>query len=217
MKICVIIPDRGDRPKFMENCIRMMKNQTIQPDEIIHANWQPKTNKCDITERYRVSYESATQRGIFDFILFIENDDFYCTKYIETMCEKWISEGKPDMLGTSYTIYYNINKRASFVFNHLQRASAMNTLIVPGLPINWSKIKDHDPYTDLFLWMRVPNLKRIIFTPKSIISIGIKHGVGMPGGIGHVDHFEKFINPDPNFDFLKTNMDSESFNFYSTL
>lgn len=217
MKIAVLIPDRGDRPKFLRNCIRMIKNQTMQPQLIQIIDDHPQNDKCDITWRYRTGYDKLRNKG-FDCILFMENDDYYAPNYIQTMVEKWQHHGKPDLLGTDSTIYYHIKLFKHFTMNHPRRSSAMNTLIKADLSFPWCV--DHEPYTDLHLWTELRRrqniLSGVIFKPDQIMSIGIKHGEGLTGGRNHHDHLHRFVNDDTSKEFIKKHMDEESFKFYST-
>ena len=212
LKIGIIIPDRGDRPLFLANCIRMIENQSLQPHKIILANEENNSNECDITTRYRESYEKLND--LVDVVLFIENDDYYAENYIETMIMEWLDRGMPDLLGTNYTIYYHLGLKKYFTMNHNLRASAMNTLLKSNLNINWGP--ENDPYTDIHIWTR-SNLLGVTFKPKEIISIGMKHGIGMCGGRNHTNYLERFINDDFSMDFLRKNTDLESFNFYSKI
>jgi hypothetical protein len=228
MKIAVIIPDRNDRPQFLKNCLRMLEAQTLKPDiielvndDILNFNADgysepPAKPQKDITWRYRTGYDRLRKKGV-DCILLIENDDWYSTKYIETMVNEWVSRGKPNLLGTSYTIYYHIGLNAYLTMNHPSRSSAMSTLIKPDLNFNWCA--DNDPFTDMHLWKVIPN--RIIFTPSHHICIGIKHGVGLCGGKMHNDEkTERYARAgvqDKDKSFLNSIMDSDSFNFYTTV
>jgi len=202
LNVGIIIPDRNDRPKFLENCLRMIHAQTIQPTIIEVVNDTPISDACDITMRYRLGYERLMGKNL-DCILFIENDDWYSTNYIETMVKKWVELGRPQLFGTQYTIYYHIGVRGYFQFDHFRRASAMNTLIVPDLEIDWGN--DSNPYTDSHLWFLAKTnkstLKGLTFMPMNVISIGIKHGFGKTGGAFHTDKLE--------------HMDKESFKFYT--
>ena len=209
-KIGIIIPDRGDRPKFLANCLRMIKAQTVKADIIELVNDPPISEDRDITWRYRIGYDRLRDKGL-DFILLMENDDFYHPKYIEMMRDHWLHFQKPDILGTDYTIYYHVKLFKHFTMNHKRRASAMNTLIKPDLDFPWCV--DREPYTDLHLWKTIQGK---IFHPPEILSIGIKHGEGLTGGRNHVDQFHRFISDDGSQDLLRKNMDSESFKFYTT-
>lgn len=209
MKIGVIIPDRGDRPEFLRNCIRMMEAQKVKPSDIYVVGHAPTDESCDITKRYRIGYEFFRGKG-FDLLSFIENDDAYTSDYFEVMSRLWLNNGSPDIFGTNYTIYYHLKLNAWHKYLHDRRASAMNTFIKPDLDIEWCS--DSYPYTDLHLWSK---LKGIAVDPGKLISIGMKHGTGMCGGAYHTDRLNRFVNNDSNKSFLKRSLDTESFKFYS--
>jgi len=234
MKVAVIIPDRNDRPRFLENCLRMLKAQTVQPDiiELVNDDFGTRIFKApaigfttsppenngkmvpDITKRYRTGYDRLRGKGI-DCILFIENDDWYRNDFIEKMTLEWEYQGRPDLLGTNYTIYYHIGLFARYTMQHETRSSAMSTLIKADLNFAWCP--DHEPYTDIHLWKTIPN--RVIFHPEEHICLGIKHGEGLCGGKSHSDRLFRYEPPrgtkDPDKAFLKSVLDPESFEFYS--
>lgn len=213
IKIGVIIPDRGDRPEFLNNCLRMLKKQTLQPVGVALMNFEPRSSEKDITVRYREGYERWRGVGV-DVIAFIENDDWYSPDYLEKMAEAWETQGRPDIFGTDRTIYYNLNERAWKVMLHSRRSSAMSTFIKPNLDIQWPV--DNDPYTDIALWRQ---LKGVTATFDPPICVGIKHGVGLCGGRMHTDHLERLENLDGSMVQLKQWMknDTESFYFYSNI
>ncbi len=212
MKIAVVIPDRGDRPEFTRNCLRMMDCQTRKPDATFLVNYPPESDKKDITQRYRKGYEYATNSGA-DVVFFIENDDWYSKAYIETMVSAWEKHGKPDIFGTTSTIYYHIGKKAWFVMDHHSRSSAMSTMIKAGLDLTWPV--DEDPYTDIHLWFNIKD--KLTFGPIIPICVGIKHGVGLCGGQNHTDAMHRYLNNDPDMDFLRKTIDEESFKFYTNV
>ncbi len=209
MKIAVLIPDRNDRPRLLENCLRMMSEQTLKPDHIEIINDDPLNDECDITLRYRLGYDRLRNKG-FDIIALIENDDWYSKEYLETMVNFWEERGRPNMLGLNHTIYYNIKLFAWFIMHHVTRSSAMNTLIKPDLEIKWCA--DNDPYTDVHLWHTI---KGEIVIPPKVICVGIKHGIGMTGGKMHTDKLNRYINIDLSKEWLRKNLDEKSFLFYS--
>jgi glycosyltransferase involved in cell wall biosynthesis len=213
MKIGVIIPDRNDRPEFLQNCLRMMKAQTLQPSFILVVDMPAKSDACDITFRYRTGYQFFDQLN-YDVLAFIENDDYYHPTYLETMVREWEKAGKPDLFGTNQTIYYHIWLRKYMTMFHSERSCMMNTLIVPGMKFIWPL--DHDPYTDQWIWME--NISGIqskkLFTPEKMISFGIKHGVGKVGGGSHTTDLDRYDNDDPLLIWLKENTDAESYRFY---
>ena len=209
MRLAAIIPDRGDRPKMLDNCLRMMADQTVPP-EIFLMNDRPKDERPDITYRYRKGYEIVS-RGKFDLVFFIESDDWYHRTYIQTMLSCWIRDGEPEIFGIDYTYYYHLPLRKYFKYGHLGRASMMNTCMKPGLTVRWP----HDNYrfTDMLLWGQ---FQGHTVTPADPISIAMKgHNQGMTGGTGHVNKLFRYVEDDNGF--LEKHLDKESFKFYSQL
>jgi hypothetical protein len=207
--IGVIIPDRGDRPKFLANCKRMIAAQSIAPDQIILVSDKPINKVPDLTKRIREGFEFAKDIGC-DVILIMENDDFYHVDYIATMLKEWKIAGRPDIFGTSSTVYYHVLKRQFKKLDHPKRASLMNTLIKCDAQINWPN--DEEIFLDLNIWKQ---LKGKTFEPGFMISMGIKHGQGLCGGRGHSSMI--YNNDDPNWEYLKNNIDPESFEFYYSI
>lgn len=220
VNVAVIIPTRGDRSLLLENCKRMMLNQTLKARFVYFADWKPESEQRDITQRYRIGYNEIVGFSKFDIIAFIEDDDYYAPDYLEIMAKEWLRSGQPDIIGNSTSIYYHLKLNRYFNLNHPSRASAMNTLIKPGLSFPWCA--DNYEYTDAHLWKLAnpkftnpPILKGHLFVPEKIISFGIKHGSGLVGGRFHNDRLERYVNDDADLSFLKQHCDPESFRFYS--
>ena len=214
MKIAVIIPDRNDRPEFLQACKSMLASQTIQPDKIIIAHYPATSKECDITERYRISYHMFDGMD-YDVIYFMENDDYYAPNYIEQMLLMWQSVGKPDLFGIGYTYYYHLGLKKYVKFEHKRRASMMNTLIKPDLNFKWCA--DNYAYTDAHLWQTIEN--RITWIPENTISLGIKHGIGLSGGHFHrtkLDRYDLGVD-DSEFTFLREHTTPEMFDFYTRM
>jgi hypothetical protein len=209
MKIGVIIPDRGDRPAFLENCLRMLKAQSLQAACIELVNDPPLNDQCDITFRYRTGYDRLRNKGL-DLIAFIENDDWYGVDYLKYMSSEWLRMDRPDLLGTKQTVYYHIKLRSHFTMYHNRRSSAMNTFIRPDMDIVWCP--DHEAFTDIHLWTKMTGK---LINSQGVYSMGIKHGIGKCGARCHVDRLNRYIFDDKDLNFLKEKMDAESFNFYS--
>lgn len=220
-RIGIIIPDRGDRPLFLENCMRMIRDQEYRTYAIstyvLKVDFKPSDNTKDITKRYRIGYDALRNKN-YDIIFLIENDDWYSPTYIESMLTAWIAAGKPDLFGTRYTIYYHIRLLKGYTMHHETRSSAMSTMIRPDLNFAWCP--DHESYTDSWLY---DNLPYKLWTPPrdKPICIGIKHGVGMTGGVAHTDSLEAYTDyPNSSFDdadkdWLRSVMDDVSFEFYA--
>lgn len=210
-RVGVIIPDRGDRPGFVDNCLRQMENQTLKPVEISLVNYAPESNLKDITQRYRRGYESLRYMSL-DVIAFIESDDFYSPEYLEYMAGKWVHYGKPDLLGTSFNWYYNLRMKAYHKMEHHTQSHAMSTLIKPDLDFPWCH--DNEAFTDVYLWNLRKHLKGVIFTPEKNIAICMKHGVGLTGGNSHRSNDSRYKNLDINGEWLRSNLSKESFDFF---
>jgi len=209
MVIGVLIPDRNDRPDFLNHCLSMIRKQTLKANHIQLVNYPARTKDFDLTQRVRFGIEVLKEAGC-DCILIMENDDWYSETYIETMVNAWINEGKPDIFGTEYTFYYHLHKRAYNLLEHKGRASLMNTLISSNAVIKFPP--DNEVYLDLVLWKE---LSGKTFKPIKPIALGIKHGVGLCGGNGH--NSMKYKNEDNGLSFLGSIVDQESFRFYKNI
>lgn len=209
VRIGVIIPDRNDRPLFLERCNQMLANQTLQADIIEVVNFEPLNDEIDITMRYRIGIEMLKDK--VDVILFVENDDWYSHTYIETMVNYWVMNDKPLLFGIAETIYYHLKLKAFNIIKHDGRASAMSTMVSTKLEIDFPK--DNEPFFDLHLWK---TYKGVTFKPKEPINIGIKHGIGKCGGKGHLLAF-RYDNEDAEMNWLKSKVNNESFKFYENI
>src|SRR5579872_6695251 len=110
MRIGIIMPDRGDRPAFYDHADCLIKNQTANNKHFIIHNmidYPPESEACDITERYRLGYDIFREKNL-DIIFLMESDDWYSPNYIDIMIQRWVSHGKPDLMGIDHTIYYHI-------------------------------------------------------------------------------------------------------------
>ena len=232
IKIGIITPDRGDRPELLNQWRYLLLNQTLKPNYIIlvdHKLLEP-SGEVDITKRYRIGYDLLRNKGL-DLIAYIENDDFYAPTYLEYWANKWIEKGKPDLLGSDFTYYYHLKLKKYFKFNHEQRSSMMNTFMKPDMTFEWCA--DNEPYTDMHLWNYAvmagffggPSPFKGCIVQPPILSIGMKHGVGLCGGLGHNsqsrivngqlanDRLNRYVHEDNGF--LQANVDPESFKFYT--
>jgi len=179
VKVGVLIPDRNDRPQFLQHLFKMLDGQTMQGFRVELVNFKAISNAPDLTKRVRLGFQKLKTDGC-DCVLIMENDDYYAPNYIETMVNKWLEFGKPELLGTDYTYYYHIFKGKYRLLKHPNRASLMNTLISCKIDPEWCE--DSEVYLDLHLWKQH---KGVAFSPLHPIAIGIKHGIGKCGGNGH--------------------------------
>jgi hypothetical protein len=140
----------------------------------------------DITERYRLGVAEALERGN-DVAFFWEDDDWYHPRYIEWMIGEWVKNGTPGLFGISETSYYHLKTEALWRTPHPGRASAFCTLVNLKECKNLKWCEDADPFTDMWIWREWKCSKIAIPFPKGeIYAIGVKHGIGLTGGSGHV-------------------------------
>jgi glycosyltransferase involved in cell wall biosynthesis len=208
MKIGIIIPTRG-RTQFLKNALRMIEAQTLKPNFIEIVDDLPISDKKDICWRYKLGYERLKDKC--DVILFWEDDDFYNTDYIRIMTKGWEAYGKPILFGISTTTYYHLRTRKYATMTHPERSSMFCSLIKGGENISFGN--ESDIFVDIFLWKHYDGK---LFDPGRIC-LGIKHAIGLTGGIGHKHDWKGYDNEDRNDMFLKSIVDAKSYEFYTGL
>lgn len=181
-KFALITPTRGDRSILLQQCKNLAARQTYQHSEHLIIDFDPSTKDKDITARYRHGFNLAQDMGM-DFVLFWEDDDWYCPRYSQYMVKNWIEKGKPHLFGQCQSFYYHLKLQRGRLLNHAGRSSAFNTLIRCDKKIRWPA--DNEPFADLFLWRNYPGIAINMPSVYSPITIGIKHGIGLAGGAGH--------------------------------
>lgn len=190
MRFALVIPTRGDRPKFIEQCKYLISKQTLQPTEIIWVDYPAKNSEKDITQRYRKGIEEAREKR-YEFVVFWEDDDWYHPNYLQWLISKWEAADKPDFFGVSETYYYHLGTGNANHDVHQNRSSAFCTLVKLPWTIPWPQ--DNYPFLDLHIFKNYPGM--CIPFDGHIYAIGIKHGIGLSGGSGHNSTF-KFNMPD---------------------
>jgi len=211
IKIGVVIPTIKGRELFLNNCLRMLENQTIQPHYTTVIDYDLKQDFVDVALRYRIGFMDCFNHNLCDVVFCIEDDDWYRNDYIEIMLKNWIANGKPMIFGIGYTHYYHIFAQKYLKINHSERSSMFNTMVTNEvLKVN---IDYKDPYLDVHLWK---TMRGKTFIPKEIISIGIKHGIGAVGGGAHEADSKHYQHQDIEFNWLFSQMGFEA-NFYKTV
>jgi glycosyltransferase involved in cell wall biosynthesis len=212
MKIALIIPTRGDRPKFLKQCYHLISRQTLKADEVIVVDYAPKSGQKDLTQRYRYGVEQATKKGC-DCAIFWEDDDWYHPTYLEWLIKEWKGQNKPMLFGVGETYYYNLAASSRLRMKHPGRTSAFCTLL--RLPYKGGWPADNYPYIDMH-FHKTGQVKTINFPKERVLAIGIKHGVGMCGGGGHLPRFKWDMVGDKARKWFVKHMDSE-LKFYDDL
>jgi hypothetical protein len=213
MTFCAIIPDRNDRKELTEHCLWQLSRMTIKPDKIYHMNYQPESERFDLTERIRRGWLKAKYDNI-EWCFIIENDDFYPADYFE----RYFTKAKNcctnvDMMGDNKTTYYHIKNNTWTEFDHPGRSSLFTTAFKTSVFIDYHWPSNNSPFLDIKLWEYAErfDIPRLYLQSNAI---GIKHGVGVCGGKGHKMTFK---NTDPDLQYLNKITDKESFEFYKAL
>jgi hypothetical protein len=76
---------------------------------------------------------------------------------------------------------------------------------------NFSWCADSESFVDLYLWQK---LKGASVTVQQPLCIGIKHGIGLCGGGGHVNKWASFNKEDRTYEQLEKWADPNAVNFY---
>tara|TARA_R100000664_G_C2719321_1_gene113364 strand:+ start:144 stop:806 length:663 start_codon:yes stop_codon:yes gene_type:complete len=188
-KVALITPTRGDRPLFKDQYWKIIENQTRKPDEVIVVDYPPISDKKDLSARYRKGIKTAEEKGC-NIALLWEDDDWYHPEYIEWILNQWEKNKYPDVLGVEETYYYHIKVNKFKHLTHGGRSSAFCCLL--KLPYKHSYPHDENIWFDLHLFKNHAKkhlkTKTVKFNDK-IYAIGIKHGTGVTGGVGHNTKF----------------------------
>lgn len=217
MKTAVVIPSRPGREKFIAKCLGYMGRQTMKPDHIIIVDYPAKDESIDLVPRYKYGFLKAFDLYKCDLAICIENDDWYSDNYIQFMVEQWEKNLCPDVIGINHSIYYNISHNKYTVLSHPGRASMMNMAVTANiLDINWCP-EDY-AYLDFHIWTRAKKLKKISVPDCDRISIGIKHGIGLCGGGGHIVGWKHYTHEDKDWQYFSNIVKNESdINFYKNI
>ena len=208
MKVGILIPTRGDRKAFLDHALKMIGEQTVMPSSICIVDDTPLSNDKDITWRYQKGYERLKNKC--DVVACWEDDDCYLPQYIEKNIDAYKKHGAPDLFGCNYTFYFHIRVMKYAKLTHPGRASMMNTFIKSGLNIDFGVDK---VFTDVHIWKSMKG----VAVEMPLLSMGIKHGIGMSGGIGHRYNWNRYVNDDPQGEFLRSVIGDTNHKFYTSL
>lgn len=214
--IAAITPTRGDRPEFMEHCRWLVEQQT---SNVRHfpVDYVPRNGECDLGGRVQRGLSLAFLAGA-EFVLVMEDDDWYSPDYAAFMYQEWCERGKPAMIGLRPTVYYHLGSRRYRVLQHPGRASLCCMGFGPQI-LDHMTWPDGERFLDLWLWKRVPGEAFLVPAVGygshggKHYHIGIKHGIGMCGGSGHSDRFN-YPHDDRDFSLLASWVDVRSLAFY---
>ena len=215
-----IITLTGDRPVCLSFLQKWLLQQTVQPEQWIvvddgNISYRPEI-ACDYFRRERkytdpkftlvLNLKEALKLVKHDKILFMEDDEYYAPKYIETMVERLNTY---NIVGLGNSKYYHIPSSTYYVHSNHNHASLAQTGI-KGQFVNVLKsVLDGDSFLDIRLWGYLTQSKKLNWGNAKIdLSKGLEIGKdgylfsdnddslyagmkGMPGrggiGSGHKD------------------------------
>jgi hypothetical protein len=214
--VAALVPTRGDRPDFVAHCRWLISRQTRKIDHVEFVDFPPAGPEKDITKRYRVGLSRLCDKT--DVIFLWEDDDWYSKEYVEKMLGGWEQENRPELFGFSKTCYYHICTMSRSEMSHPGRASAMNTLVRADAVERIKFPEDSQPFFDISLWKSLRGTAHDVY---GWPCVGIKHGVGLSGGIGHRRDWLGYNIQDPEMDWLRSLMkedaDDRSLDFYKSI
>jgi hypothetical protein len=177
----------------------------VKPDHSYFIDYPPTGTDFDLVARVRKGIEQAKADG-FERCFIVEDDDHYPADYFLIMPEA-------DFYGDDHTIYYHLGNRTWQEWSHPRRASLFTTGFKISSLNDFQWIHDNERFLDISLWNYAVKEKKPVFWRQSK-AVGIKHGIGLCGGRGHVQR-NKY--QDQDLSWLKAHVDTEAFTFYSTL
>jgi len=208
MSFCTITPDRGDRKPLMDFCKHQLTRMTVKPDKSYFIEHSPTDDRKDLIARVRNGIELAKADG-FDKVYIIESDDYYPKNYFER-----IQLDGQDFIGCNRSLYYNLNNRTYEYLHHPNHSSLYCTAFKISALTHFQWPEPQAVFLDLRLWRYAKRQNKKLYLHHDSIGVSIKHNIGLVGGSGHRRELKR---TDPDLEFLKTQVDSEAFEFYKML
>lgn len=202
-----ITPTRGDRPQFLSFCKHQLARMNTKPDKSYFIDYTPKEpfGVIDLVARVKEGVRQAQEDG-FDRVYIIEDDDYYQEDYFDDWFPPNVS-----FIGSNRTTYYHLGNKTYQEWTHDKHSSLFMTAFNISALAKFEWPMDNERFLDISLWKFSYGKNTRWVEPKAI---GIKHGIGLCGGKGHVQR-NKFS--DQNSEWLKSHVDDEAYAFYQSL
>jgi len=227
-----IITPTGDRQQAFDICYKYVKRQTIQPKQwiIIDDGEKPTDVKgepfyvrrnrqaSDPQHTLPVQMQQALLMVQTEYVIIIEDDDWYAPDYCEKVLELFNRGKKISLVGQADTIYYNVKTRRYFIHdNTLHTAwcqTAFKTAIIPSiLQICHQCIRSKFTYVDLRCWRNL-RCNKYILKDQPPMNIGMKAMPGRGGSVsGHYNSHDKRFIDDKDMTQLKSWMAEDYKNY----
>lgn len=215
-----ITPTRGDRDQFIDN---LYNSRLKQWEAMKYPNglridinsYAPKTKANDLTFRIKECFINNKSSENHHSFSIIEDDDYYPLNYIDIITEKLKGY---DCIGFDWTYYYHIGTKRWKKIHHPGRSSLFTTSFRSDCLNDFKWPADDYLFLDIKIWEHFKKERFSVYwvSEKECRPIGIKHGIGKTGGMGHT-RSHTFPNYDPNMLWLRQRVDKQSLDFYKSL
>lgn len=213
----VIIPTRGDRPALLQRAGYLLGRQTLQPSQVFVIDYPPASDAPDLVQRIREGMRCARKAGI-DFVYIWEDDDYYPPTYLEMHHQKVMRNTKA--IGYAFSWYYHIGRKMYHILSHYKRSALFSTgFSISGIE-KYPWPADDCLQLDFHLWDWLHHESAswnlvLHISHQAPHPIGIKHGIGKCGGVGHTTL--NYDHADPDWQWLTTHTSSYDVEFYKNL
>lgn len=216
----VIIPSRGD--ERLELLTRQAQRLAAMDPKIpvFCMDYLPKGQEPDLIPRIKKALELVQTQ----YVVIIEDDDYYPPDYLDAITHGFKTGAR--VCGIPDTIYYHIGTQQYQHMKHPNRASLFCTAFAVDSLYGFKWPEDHVTHLDLELWKYWNNQARAKRMVKPYMytgyrrgrprPVGIKHGIGLSGGIGH---YRKMQRQDSNWAYLRRHcgVPESEIQFFSSL
>ena len=203
-----VVTPTGDRPYPFSLCCEYMQRQTMRPhqwiimddgnetmdllNERFHAlqQLQKITNVQHISRKrgkkekghsLRHQIVAALRYVEHEYVIFVEDDDWYHPRYLEEMLMMGSGKGEPLLFGQGVGAYYHIPTRSHYHYSNRDRASLCQTgfhFSIRDL-VQDACLDSMTPFVDMRLWRRVRS--KFLSFEKPLLCVGMKGLPGRPG------------------------------------
>jgi len=158
----------GDRPVCLSLLQKWVNNQTVKPDQWIVVDdgvtpYRPSIN-CDYIRRTPLKTDPkftlvpnmrvALEHIENERIVFLEDDEYYAPKYIETMMQKLANH---HIVGIGKSKYYHLPTFTYYQHRNCDHASLAQTAMKYLYMNNLAAVLDGDSFLDIRLWAHLLN------------------------------------------------------------
>jgi hypothetical protein len=229
-----VITCTGDRPIQFSICSRIMNRMTVKPNQWIvvddGVNPMPTDlipKQCDYIRRVpskddcpmtlSLNMQEAFKRARNDFVIFIEDDDWYSAEYLKQCFE--IGQGY-DAIGALHRNYFQLQYNQYYSFINHREAITASTVLCNRKAIDGFKqtLNNHPDGNGLDTYFWVDNkYHTVLHRSEQATPVGIKAwGVGRGAGYkpSHTNNASGFL-PDVNRDKLKAWIPDNELHWYS--